>query len=483
MTTLLVLTVGQSDVQLVIDGVRHELEPKMCGVLHDEIAKRGWALADSPTTKTKDRAAVLPDGVLTLCTPKLDAVIRWFVDQRPSAALIFETRRSLPSDPRLAGTVLEKRLVDQGVKEVHRHAFLEDTDRLEDPSKPEDSVIRREIIEGLSKQIADHIGSVKPVRVVVAATGGLAAANEVIQELVRLHAVEREVISLEVPDGALASRDDCAVPEKFHPAASIRARWHALSLIEKGNLLGAWGAVSHLKGVPGQEWTQVIRWLAHFASSLPIPKDCNLPSVNHLRLAVRAALRVELALRAGDIPRAIQGTVAFFEAALWDGLNERVERSEDPDRRRHFRIKSGEAPSGDKLLRQGDHSDEDRKRPFELKDTIDGVAWYWIYDGDGGPAARLAKHFLKRDGLVDFNKALGSEIRDLRNDVAHNEPTPHLMESARNKMVQADLWSAKGRFLAQALVTKVLKELGEAEPANICEDLLAIVRSRLVDEV
>jgi hypothetical protein len=72
-----------------------------------------------------------------------------------------------------------------------------------------------------------------------------------------------------VPDGDRAKQDDRAVEEKFHPAAGYRARWHALSLIEKGNLLGAWGAVSHLEGSPGQEWTQVIKWLARFASSCP----------------------------------------------------------------------------------------------------------------------------------------------------------------------------------------------------------------------
>jgi len=38
-------------------------------------------------------------------------------------------------------------------------------------------------------------------------------------------------------------------------------------------------------------------------------------------MAVRAALRVELALRAGDIPRAVHGTVAFFEAALWSNTD------------------------------------------------------------------------------------------------------------------------------------------------------------------
>jgi hypothetical protein len=480
MTTLLVLTTGQSDVQLVCDGGRRELDTKQCGELYDEIAKRYWSVVAPPTKKATDRAAALPDGDLTLCTPKLEAVLRWFDNDRPSAALIFETRRTLPSDPRLAGAVLAKRLDDGGVKDVHRHAFLEGQARLEDPSKPDEGVIRRQIVAGLSSQIAARLDSVRPDRVVVATTGGLAAANEVIQELVRLHSVGREVVSLEVADGAFASRDDVALTERFHPAAGFRARWHALSLIEKGNLLGAWGAVSHLDGQPGQEWVRVVRWLADFASSLPIADDCDLPSVKHGRMAVRAAIRVELALRAGDVPRAVHGTVACFEAALWDHLNARFERSADPKRRRYFKLTNGDAPQCDKLLRKNDESDDDRKRPFELKDQVDGVDWYWIYDGDGGPAARIAKDFLKADALTKLAHALGSDIRALRNDVAHNEPTPSVMDEARAKMRKAALWSDGDGFLSQPLVRNALHELRVAEPERLLAELMAAVRARLV---
>lgn len=66
--------------------------------------------------------------------------------------------------------------------------------------------------------------------------------------------------------------------------------------------------------------------------------------------------------------------MAFFEAALWDSLGGRIERCSDPKRRRYFKVKSGEAPAGDKLLRRGDGSHDDRKRPFELRDTFDGIA-------------------------------------------------------------------------------------------------------------
>jgi hypothetical protein len=192
-------------------------------------------------------------------------------------------------------------------------------------------------------------------------------------------------------------------------------------------------------------------------------------------MAVRAGLRVELALRAGDIPRAVHGTVAFFEAALWDRLGERVERSSDPKKRRFFKVTSGNAPTGNKLLRQADGSDDNRKRPFELKCTVDGIDWYWIYDGDGGPGARIAKHFLQSDALTKFDGALKS-IRELRNDIAHNEPTPDLMNGARTCMQTAVLWSTDNTFLSQPLVQAVLKELGEASPGDLLENLLTEVR-------
>lgn len=482
MTTLLVMTAGQTDVQIVVDKQRRKLDGNTCGTLHDAIKERSWSVVDAPKQRSRHLIEVLPEGDLPLCTPKLDAVLAHFAPSLPTSVLIFETNRRDARDPRFAGEVMERRLRDCKVENVTRVAFLTGDEQLEDPSNEVDAVVRRSVVATLSNAIGLATASLKPDDLVfVATTGGLAAANELINELVRLHCVGGpRVTALEVPDGDRAGRDERAVEEKFHPAAGASARWHALSLVEKGNLLGAWGAVSHLEEVPGQEWTQVIKWLAHFASSLPLPTACDLAVLNHQRMAVRAALRVELALRAGDIPRAVHGTVAFFEAALWDKLGERFECSSDPKKRRFFKVKSGEAPTGDKLLKQGDVSKDDRTRPFELKETVDGIDWYWIYDDDGGPGARIAKYFLKSDALKKFDIALVSSIRGLRNDIAHTEPTPALMSEARTLMQIAKLWSNTDTLLSQPLVQAVLKELGESSPENLLANLLTEVRRRLV---
>jgi len=481
MNTLLVMTVGQTDVQLVVNNKRHKLDGSMCGTLHEAIKKRPWSVVDAPIERGEHHST-LPDGELKLCTPKLDAVLAHFGTTLPTSALIFETTRQDARDPRMSGEVMERRLRNRGVNQVSRVSFLTGTEQLEDPSNDVDAVVRGTVVATLSNAIREQVEQLtNNDKVFVATTGGLAAANELINEMVRLHTVTGPIVtSLEVPDRERVQGEDCAVEEKFHPAAGFRARWHALSLIEKGNLLGAWGAVSHLEELPGQEWTQVVKWLALFASSLPLPTGCDLMVLSHQRMAVRAALRVELALRAEDIPRAVHGTVAFFEAALWDMLGERIERSSDPNKRRFFKIKSGvAAPTRDKLFKKGDGSAEDRKCPFEWKENDDGVDWYWVFDGDGGPAGRLARYFLQCDALTTFDTTLGSTIRELRNDIAHNEPTSALMAVARDRMRTAMLWSENDTFLSQPLVQDVLKDLGESCPEQLCINLVSTIRERL----
>ncbi|MBI2570802.1 MAG: hypothetical protein HYV63_27690 [Candidatus Schekmanbacteria bacterium] len=484
MTTLLVLTAGQSDVQLVVDGVRRELSRDRCAALHFEIERRGYILDDTPVQKERS-IEILVDGELNLCTPKLDAVLR---EVLPDAALVLETRRApgaAPGDPHFAGTVLEARLKAKGVRTVRRHAYLRDRERLEDREEPHDAVIRREVVHRLDGAVRDAIEAVMPSRILVAATGGFPVVTNLVEEIVRLHA-SVPVEALEVADGTRASPPtaDRAVARmsKPEPLASFQARRRALELIARGNLLGAWAVAEPLHADEVERrWTQVIEWLACFASSLPIPTECDFSVLTHQRMAVRAALRVELALRAGDIPRAVHGTVAFFEAALWDRLLEHFERSPDPKRRRHFRLRRGDAPAGDKLIRKNDGSDDDRKRPFEIKDQVDGVDWYWVFDGDGGPAARIAKYFLESDALTKLDNALGSDIRELRNDVAHNEPTPELMDDARRRMQEAALWSTGDTFLAQPLVQEVLRELRVSQPWALCNKLVATVKTRLLN--
>jgi hypothetical protein len=481
---LLVLTAGQSDVQIVEGSVRRELNRDRCASLHDEIEQHagGWRLVDSPVRKA-DSIENLPSGDLVLCAPKLDAVLRHLAERAilPTMALVLETRRDAGAerhDPRFAGAILEARLREKGVVRVHRHAYLEGAERLENPKSPQDAVIRREVVSRLEQAVRECIGAAPPERIVVATTGGLQVVANLVEEIVRLHApTTTSVDLLEVADGARANPPtaDHAVPRSStpDPLVSYQARRRALELVEKGSLLGAWAVAQPLHDDEVErKWTQVMEWLARFASSLPMPSTCDIPVLTHPRMAIRAALRVELALRAGDIPRAIHATVAFFEAALWDGLGEHIERH--PEESRQFKVRP--SPDAD-LVRNG--SDEDRKRPFKRVEAAGETDWYRIYD-DATCANRLAKRYLKRDALTNLGLAVSGKVRDLRNDVAHNEPTPALMDDARRRMVESSLWSSDDAFLAQPLVRSVLCELGEQHTEHLVHDLLAAIRVRLL---
>src|SRR5690606_7894058 len=108
MTTLLVFSTGQTDVQLVVDEKRYELDKKRCGLLHDELRSRAgeWGLVAAKGRK-EDSLDKLPEGKLLLCTPKLDAVLELCTGEwAPTHALVLETRREFASDPRYAGEVV-----------------------------------------------------------------------------------------------------------------------------------------------------------------------------------------------------------------------------------------------------------------------------------------------------------------------------------------------------------------------------------------
>ncbi len=468
MKTLLILTVGQTDVQLVKNRMRHKLDGDTCGELHDAIKQRSRSLIPTQgeesekIIKSREIIKTLPDGKLELCTPKVDALLAYLGSAQSLTALILETNREGPRDPRLAGEIVEQRLCERGA--VKRVAFLEGTEQLEDPDCDLDAVVRRQVVKRLSDAISDVTKDLTSEdRVFVATTGGLAAANELINELVRLHCVGGPMVTaLEVPDAYRGGHDDRAVEEKFHPAAGIRARWHALDLIQKGNLLAAWGAVSHLENQPGQEWTKVVRWLADFAASLPIADECDIAVLKHPTMAVRAALRVELALRAGDIPRAVHGTVSFFEAALWDWLRRRDFATDD-------HATGGNLSNGFTFA-----SKPDEKR-FRQK----GGKWY-IKDFYDGQQAWVS--VLNKPALAGYFNALTDDIRNLRHDVAHNEPTQALMQQARKCMQGANLWSTNNplSFMSQPLVQEVLRELGEQNPETLHTQLIEDIRSRLL---
>lgn len=485
MSTLLILTVGQADVQLVLEGVRHELRKDRLAALHEEIERHtsAWRLVESPDRKDQHPVDALPEGELHLCTPKLDAVLCYCRDRgsSPTVAVVLDTRRdsdAVPADPRLAGVLVEERLKAMGVDTVIRRTYLEGSERLEDRSEPHDAVVRRDVVHRLEQTIHETLQAVNPSRVLVAATGGFPVVSDLVEEIARLHA-RAPVEALEVSDGAMANppTGDRVVPRTSipEPLVSFQARRRALELLGKGNLLGAWAIAEPLHHDQVEHrWTQIFDWLGRFAASLPMPEDCDIAVLTPPRMAGRAALRVELALRAGDIPRAVHGTVAFFECALWDHLLECFER--DPQDTRYLKLKHGKTPPTGKLLRDG--GTDDVNRPFERKPRPDHAGeWFYFHESGGG---RFARDYVKSKPLKSLADAV-EKIKPLRNDVAHNEPTPGLMADACRRMTKARLWSERNTFLDQELIREVLTELGLSQPGQLLRNLLETVRQRVTD--
>jgi hypothetical protein len=485
MSALLVITTGQTDVQILVDGERRELEKNRCSALHAQLARRSdWWLGDSRRVKSARKIIELPEQAFELCTPKLDAVLEYAStnDISISAALLLETSREPQEeggDPGHAGAVLARRLQEKLAVKPRIATYLSGVERLEDRSEPRDAVVRREVVARIDGACRQAIEDAKPTAILIAANSGLPTVASLVDQIARLRAGEIPVVTLHVPDASRTGGDglDRAVAPAPSPHASYEARRHALELIRGGHLLAGWGAVRHLHCDPVERrWTSRVEWLYLWASSLPLPRECDLELLKHPRTAVQAALRVELALRAEDVPAAVHGTVAFFEAALWDHLESHLQPH--PDR---CRLYSVDPPPPANLIRTGSPKD-DLKQPFETDTGTSekgSETWYRVHDDDVC-AVRLAKHYLNKPDLLRLGQAV-SKVRLLRNDVAHDVPTPERMAEARQRMQDAQLWSDGGRFLCQDLVTRALAELGVEEPTRLADQLQQAVAAELLD--
>ncbi|HSW09326.1 MAG TPA: hypothetical protein VLK32_00265 [Bacillota bacterium] len=359
---------------------------------------------------------------------------------------------------------------------LRRVSFLKGEERLEDGKDPRDSLIRREVVRRIDTAVAESIAQAAPEQIVVATSGGFPAVNNLVEEVVRLYAagMRVQVRSLEISDGARAippSRDRAVERQRVpDPLTSYQARRYAIDLVEQGNLIAAWGAVRHLHADQFERrWTRVMEWAYCFAASLPLPEECDIDALGHQSMAARAALRVDLALRANDIPRAAHGTYAFFECVLWEHYGQYV-GDRHPEEKRWYQVRKPAPPD---LVRSPGATDN-ACRPF--KEARDSAEYYEVFDRI--ECAKLFANYHKLEGLRKLCEAI-SQVRYLRNDIAHNEPTPELMAEARRTMEQMGLWSTDGRFLAQPLIQGALHELRVCTTDRLCEKFLQEIRCRL----
>lgn len=475
---LLVLTAGHTDVQLLEGEARHELDKDYAGPLHAQLASRtDWTLADSKPKGREPRSA-LPEGPFQLCTPKLDEILRYLDDhglQLAHALILHTDRPPHKRDPAQAGPILQRRLHEREHSSIALVSYMSGGDEtLEDTTTAGDEIIRREVVTRLDSALAAALAHPPgPFDVVVlATTGGLPKVQALVEELARLRAAPLPCTSLEVAD---AKRDlaERAIPRspKTDPSVVVAATRHALALVERGDFIAAWGAVAHL--APPQI-SPVFRWLYEWATSMPHepgkepPADFPLPRADQRALA--AALRVELALRHGDIAHAIHKTFAFFEAAIWDLLHrDHIQGPHAPDAPLSFVLHPPPLDDAEGNLKP------EAKHPGHHRVKNYGIGSFEIRK------RYLAKHTPSTASIAPlkaFADAVG-QVEDFRNMIAHGEPQRARLGAAREKMGQLRLWSRKRvpSITTQPLFQDVLAALGAPALADQLGKLLAATRA------
>ncbi len=547
MKTLLIVTTGISDVQLWTETERLSLDRFCCGIVHDMLlaCRERWGFADKAVIRGRGKTIGvddLPKGDFKLCTPRLDAVLRYVEGWHPQGqgtqmevtdALLLGTKRQDDGDPRRAVDLLTRRLEElvpswagAGGGRIHPGIYLEEG-RVEARSQG-DVIVRRDVVERISGFIRHAMDTAQPECVVLLSSSGIKQLDPIVEELTLLFAPAKcEVHRLVVPEPKPAKRKDCKSKEEWsqvdHPpkkgpreaaevgateerairkegGASIeeiyRARRRAIHLLSQGQPVGAWGAVRHLADQEGERgWVEVIEWAYLWATSQPVPTTCDIEEFLEPKRSLRAGLLLEMALRAKDIPRAIHLTVSFFESAIWDHLESRFVWNADQPRRI-----GAEVPMSPKLVIVPGGTKEplpkdNTARPFLFIGLNDGLHVYEVRDGSA-QAGKLVKHALKDPSLQALSTQIskspdvprdrpvalqGKGVRDLRNDVAHSIPSEEFIASASAMMASWGLWSGAPSIVGQALVEDVFESLNGSSIGARLDGLVDRLAQRLKD--
>lgn len=365
-----------------------------------------------------------------------------------------------------------RRLKEEAHTDVWVKPYITGDGKLDDAHEPKDALVHRDVVKRVDEEIRIAMETSRATTICVVATGGITPITALTVNIVRMRAkTPAKVMLLDIPDAARSRGDHvdrAVVREKIVPTphASFEARKVALDLIREGHLIAAWGAVKHLhEDASESNWTSVIELLYRWASSLTLDScGCRIPMLTdkHPR-AIDAAMRVEFALRAGDVPRAVHGTVALVEAAMWDHLLTRA--SPVPKKPTVYELNP---PPDNKLVT--DKPYDKKFAPFlRVKDghKIEHRApSYRRIINEYFPASKPTPK------LSALEMSISEDIRHLRNDVAHGTPTPDQMAAAAEKMQDANLWSKQNGFLCQPLVRDTLHELKVSDPEKLCDTLI-----------
>lgn len=267
---------------------------------------------------------------------------------------------------------------------------------------------------------------------------------------------------------------------------SLQAREHASDLLQKGDFAGAYGAVVYLNTDSAeQSWVRRLEQANQYFAGM-LTDQTDLPDYLHALLkkprCLLAAMRAEAALWAERIPEAIAWTCTFFDAALLDFIESRLEGMnglDDLSRTLNYTPLNLEALDQLKAAKC-----LSRSGPTYKYDTMGNKVETWL-------------SIIGSSALDNYSRALNSG----QNNQASQDPSPKRfrnlnihsiipygqMEQAQAVFHQCLLWSADPRdirghyFIGQPLACSILQELGVPDPATLYSNLLEGLQNDLAN--
>lgn len=356
--TILIVTAGRSDLQIVLQGEQQEFEGRR---IHEYLLEHieKIRLVSTHRNLPRNRASPISDlsiiaqqmapqsEGLRLALPKLEFLLeRANVDlRRIGIAVILQTCRDpaacgpqllrlTDKEPIAAGPIMARWLAEQcGLEQTQEKTpqigrslwfdFLRGGEDQSDASfRDQINLIAIQRIDQLLRQseAAMLAQGIKAPQMILADSGGLPRFKEPLAALVQLRFSGRTTIihesETQLPGASETGR--VSVQE------SCQARLIARKLLRIGDIIGAANAVAHLAGDKREhDWLAPLQQAAQFMRGDPVrgepfPELAALRQLGHL--SILPALRTETAVASGRITEAITQVFTFSESIVKDGI-------------------------------------------------------------------------------------------------------------------------------------------------------------------
>lgn len=513
MTTLLLVSAGRTDLQVVISDNGRECRtiPTSLRAFHESLLQnRDWVIDEEAVRLDPfgDRDDIGPPPEYCLCDSEgrvrlVPAKLKSLLDEvgTVDAAVVFASWRDPEVDrrepvavgPILAGWIEARNRGDSarardlalqrsepwdpeqsdwpgGAQWVN---ILRGQERLEGDGQEQQAISRKLVIR-LHLALRRLKDNLKPDRVVVARTGGFPAVKELMVLVANLVFGSERVSVREVPERASQPVPEGADYQKS-PQETYRLREAALVRVRRGDLEAA---AAFAAGVRDDTWERhwaepVIAAADWLVGRSPVPSNAPeyLKRLNSIHLrCFWAAARAEAALRAGRIQEAVINSVTFWDAALLDAIQGAnwVRRLNEIERQ--LETRPGHEPP-DVLLGPPDsrapltpvQGRSDWYRYYTQREHIE--RWLDVLDEPVKTELRVMQQ-----ALDDRRPA----IRNYRNAAVHGRLVGDDLLRAETEFRAAGVWSHNQppRFLYNGgPAVRVLRALGVSDPLSIVEGM------------